>query len=298
MVTVLLRGGLGNQMFEYAAALGLAEKYHTDVVLDTTMIVDRFPRRQLSFRNYDLDVFALVPKITVLSRIANVFPVPGLWVGLDLPLIATRNMLGTQKLIKEKEEHVFDPGVMDAGANAYLWGFWQTPKYFEGAENAVRNAFKFRHPLEGEAEKVAERIKNVNSVALHVRRGDYLSSKYKDLYGGTNLEYYKKAVEYIGARAKDPEFFIFSDDIAWCRENIKTSFKTNYMTDETAGPKASFHMQLMALCKHNIIANSTFSWWAAWLNANPGKIIIASMHWYADPKMKGDGIIPDAWVRI
>jgi hypothetical protein len=297
MVTVLLRGGLGNQMFEYAAGLALAHKNNTHLLLDTTMIRDRFPRRQISFREYDLDVFTLKPQLTTFSRVANVFPVPGLWTGLDMSFIGARALLGTQKLVREKSEHVFDPAVLAAGSDAFLWGFWQSPKYFAGAEAEIRNAFKFRHSLSGEALALAGKIKNSNSVAIHVRRGDYLSSKYRHLYGETNIDYYLKAIEYIAEHIKLPSFFVFSDDVAWCKENIKPPFPTTYVDDASRGPKSSFHMQLMSLCKHNVIANSTFSWWPAWLNADKDKIVVAPKKWLASSEYEED-IIPEGWVKL
>jgi len=118
------------------------------------------------------------------------------------------------------------------------------------------------------------------------------------MMGDTNIPYYEKAVAYIAERVKDPHFFVVSNDAVWCRENIKIPYPVTYLDDASAGPKNAYHLQLMSLCKHNIIANSTFSWWAAWLNNNPEKIVVAPEKWYAG-QVGGQGdITPTGWIKI
>jgi len=297
MVTVFLRGGLGNQMFQYALGLALAKRNKTKLLLDSVFLCDRFPRKNFTYRTFDLDVFALEPRFTALSKIANAIPVPGLWLGADLAFIKSRDFFGVQKIVKEKNEQAFDPEILRSGDNLLLWGRWQNEKYFSEVADEVRAAFRFRHPFEGEAKALAEKIRSCNSVSLHVRRGDFASSAVvKDLMGDTNLSYYSRAARYIGERVKKPELFVFSDDIEWCKKNITVPFPATYATFTSEGPKASFHLHLMSLCKHNIIANSTFSWWGAWLNNNPGKIVIAPKQWYADGT-KTD-ILPEKWIKL
>jgi hypothetical protein len=297
MITVVLRGGLGNQMFEYAAGLALAKRRGTDLVLDTTYLSDRFPRRNFTYREFDLDIFTLTPRFTTLSKIANALPVPGLWLGLDLAIIKLSDILGIQKFFTEKDERVFDPTLLDAPANTVPWGRWQSEKYFLNVTDELRAAFTFRHPLEGEAKVLGEKIRSANSVSLHVRRGDYAAFKnVAQTMGDTNLAYYDRAAKYIGEHAKGPKFFVFSDDIDWCKGNIKLPFPMEYVSASSEGPKASYHLELMSLCKHNIVANSTFSWWGAWLNKNPQKIVIAPQHWYSDGR--DPDIVPGAWTRL
>jgi hypothetical protein len=146
---------------------------------------------------------------------------------------------------------------------------------------------------------LAEKITSCNSVALHVRRGDYaVFANVIALMGETNFDYYSRAANYLAERVKDPQFFVFSDGIEWCKENVKLPFPTTYVDDSSRGPKQAFHFELMSLCKHNIIAASTFSWWAAWLNHNPGKIVVAPKRWYADPAHRDADIVPDSWAKI
>src|SRR5258708_7928415 len=298
MVTGFLRGGLGNQMFEYAAGLRLAKKKNTTLALDSVHLSDRFPRKNFTYRVYDMDIFNIEPRFTILSKIANTLPIPGIWLGLDLLLIGLRDVLGIQKMLQEKSER-FDPAVLTAGENTLLFGRWQSEKYFADIVDDIRTAFRFRHSLEGEAKVLGEKIRSVNSVSLHVRRGDYASFKnVEKVMGATNVPYYEKAASYIAERVKDPQFFVFSDDIEWCKTNIKLKFPVTFMSPESEGPKASYHLELMSLCKHNIVANSTFSWWGAWLNSNPQKIVTAPEHWYADGRGGDEDIIPEKWIKL
>lgn len=275
MVTVMLRGGLGNQMFEYAAGLNLALQQKKGLVLDTTYLNDRFPRPAFTYRTYDLDIFNLHPQFTSFSHISSTVPLPGLWLGLDLVFLAAKKAIGYP----------------------LVWQFSQGEKYFIKNSKAIRESFQFKYPLTGVAADIAVMIKESDSVSLHVRRGDYTLPKYKALYGDTDKAYYERAIAFIAGRVPDPHFFIFSDDITWCRENIKPSFPTVYIDDTSRGPKAAFHLELMSLCKYNIIANSSFSWWGAWLNANPQKIIIAPERWSVNKEESSD-IVPSAWVRL
>ncbi len=298
MVTVFLRGGLGNQMFQYALGLCLAKKNNTGLRLDTVFLCDRFPRREFSYRNYDLGVFALAPRFTLLSRISAAIPIPGLWLALDLAAIKIGNVFGVRRIIKETDGKIFDPAALRASGNMVLWGRWQTEKYFAECAEEVRRAFQFKNALAGEAAQVAEKIEKINSVSVHIRRGDYVRFKSTErLYGKADLSYYERAAAYMADRVNNPHFFVFSDDVAWCRENLKLAFPTTFVSEQAAGPHDAFHMELMSLCKHHIVTNSTFSWWGAWLNANPQKIVIAPKRWYGDPAIKTD-IVPERWIKI
>ena len=309
-ITVFLRGGLGNQMFQYAAGLHIAKKNSAPLFLDTTFLNDRFPRKEFTYRTFDLDIFALSPsqislgeiwegkpRFTALSGISKTIPVPGFWLGLDLILMKIQDMLGIRRVVKEKKETHSNTREFSEKGNIVLYGRWQSERYFIDNADDVRNSFRFRRSLSGEAVALAEQIQNSNSVSLHVRRGDYVNfERNTKLFGETDISYYKNAIAYIGERVDKPHFFVFSDDIAWCRENIKIPFPVKYLDEKTAGPKNAFHLELMSLCKHNVITNSSFSWWGAWLNRNPKKIVIAPKRWHIDAEQ--DDIVPDGWIRV
>ena len=299
-VTVFLRGGLGNQMFQYAAGFALARRNNAVLVLDTTFMNDRFPRRQFTYRTYDLDVFTVEPRFTALSRASARMPIPGVWLGLDIAGIAARRAIGAQKVIKETAGQDIDLKNFAAAKNVFLWGFWQSQKYFDDAiEDLHETQFCFRHPLEGKAKALGEEIASVNSVSVHVRRGDYLLPTNQALFGGTDLAYYERAAAHIAEKVPNPHFYVFSDDIAWCRENLKlpAAGGITFVDDFCGGPKFSFSLQLMALCRHNIIANSSFSWWGAWLNRNPEKIVVAPKQWHPGA-LDHEDIVPQEWMRM
>jgi len=303
MVTVLLRGGLGNQMFQYALGATLAQANGTALRLNTVYLQDRLPRRKYTYRNFDLDIFTMndATCLTNLSQAAQRVPVPGLWLGIDTMRMGTRLLLGAEKVIREKSR-AFDSGILKERGDLFLVGYWQSEKYFADAEKELRRTFRFRHPLEGEAREIARKIRSTNSISLHIRRGDYVALKHVEhVMGETNLSYYEKAASYMNEHSKRmgidaPTFFVFSDDIEWCKERLKLPYPTVYLDQASAGPKASHHLELMSLCRNNIIANSTYSWWGAWLNANPEKIVIAPERWFANKA--NEDMIPRHWIRM
>ena len=296
MIRVFLRGGLGNQMFQYAAGLALVERNKDELILDATFLLDRWPRRNFTYRNYALDVFDLKPRFTLLSRAARALPLPGVWMGLDLLTIGIRNAIGTGKFVGEKSLK-FDPAILENKGNVTLFGFWQDERYFREVERDVRGAFVFKDELNGEAAEIAKEMGEWDSISVHVRRGDYVKTAVvAKQMGGTDIDYYARAVELITKKAGRPKIFVFSDDVEWCRENLKFSQPVAFVPAEIGGRSGSTHMQLMSLSKHNVITNSTFSWWAAWLNRNPEKMVVAPKKWFADGTYAE--IVPEAWTKI
>ncbi|HEY5220744.1 MAG TPA: alpha-1,2-fucosyltransferase [Candidatus Paceibacterota bacterium] len=297
MITVILRGGLGNQMFQYATGIGIAKHNLTSLAIDAAYLNDGSPRGNFTRRSYSLDIFAVKPRLTALSKISEKAPVPALWLGMDFAAAFAGELFG-RKFFSEKKGHLFDEQVFNVGNTAVIWGFWQTEKYFIQAEDEVRAAFRFPAPGNEAIVRAKDEVSRVNAVALHVRRGDYLHPKYSKVYGGTDTSYYDAAIAHMAARVKSPTLFVFSDDIAWCKEHIKAPFPVVFMADETAGSKASGHLELMSLCKHNIIANSSFSWWGAWLNENQGKIVVAPKKWEEGLAADAIDTIPAGWVTL
>jgi hypothetical protein len=301
MVTVMLRGGLGNQMFEYALGVALAQANKTALKLDTVWLHDRLPKKKNTcFAHFNLDIFTLndSPCLTNLSQAAQRVPVPGLWLGINLMTTGTRILAGAKKLIRERTDR-FDSRILEERGDLFLIGYWQSEKYFADVAEEVRKAFRFKHPLEGEAKEISRQIRSTNSVSLHIRRGEYVALE--NIVGKTDLAYYERAASYMNERSKTmgievPTFFVFSDDIEWCKEKLKLPFPKVYLDQASAGPKDSHHLQLMSLCRHNIIANSTFSWWGAWLNANPAKIVVAPKRWY--PNNTKEDLVPERWIRM
>ena len=179
----------------------------------------------------------------------------------------------------------------------YLMGNWQSEKYFKHAEDSIRSDFSFKTPLTGRNAEVATLIKNSVAVSMHVRRGDMaVNPTAFAVHGLCTLDYYRRAVEYVTARVVHPVFFIFSDDMSWVREHLHVEHPCHYI-EHNKGPESYNDMRLMSMCRHHIIANSSFSWWGAWLDPRGDKIVVAPDHWFAAGFDSSD-IIPSTWTRM
>jgi len=192
----------------------------------------------------------------------------------------------------------FWSGLFLRSAPSYLVGYWQSDKYFWGYEEVIRSDFSFSRELSESNLAVLSSIESCNSVSLHVRRGDYISNPKASAYHGIcGLDYYARAIEYVCSRESDPIFYVFSDDLIWCRENLEFEGQVIFVEGNVGG-QSFVDMQLMSNCKHNILANSSFSWWAAWLNKNGGKCVVAPDIWNASRGSVSDDLMPFSWVRL
>ena len=194
-----------------------------------------------------------------------------------------------------REGFRFDPRVIDLPASARLVGYWQSEKYFEDHADVIRADFAFQDPLDDRNAACAREIADVTAVAVHVRRGDYVTDPgARALLGALPLDYYVAAAGVIRDRARDVRFFVFSDDPAWCRANLDLGDPTTFVTHNQG--RGHDDLRLMTLCRHHIIANSSFSWWGAWLGQSEGQIVVAPRTWGA----AGDAgdVVPDRWCRL
>jgi Glycosyl transferase family 11 len=178
-----------------------------------------------------------------------------------------------------------------------LDGYWQSEKYFIDCSKLIRKDFTFKNELDSYNLKLKSKIDKTNSVSIHIRRGDYVNNLNTNAtHGLCSIDYYIKAVNYITERIESPYFFVFSDDIEWAKKNIMLNFPCQFIS-HNIGSKSYLDMQLMSLCKHNVIANSSFSWWGAWLNSNDNKIVIAPRKWFAVNTDICD-LIPSNWISL
>jgi len=265
MIIINLTGGLGNQMFQYALGKYLAVnnnvelKFHFTRSLFNTkrpFELDIFDTKVNFASDNDLKKFGIV-KNKILNRI--------------LYLLDER--FGFQinnKIITERMPYTFNLSVPSLKDNIYLQGFWADERYFNKIKNILQKDFTFSKKLDMRNIKILNIIKRTNSISIHVRRTDFITKTSNNFIG---VEYYKNSINKILKSVKCPTFFIFSDDIKWCKKNFETSFPTFFISHNT-GKNSYKDMQLMSNCKHNIIANSTFSWWGSWLNNNVNKILI------------------------
>ena len=288
MIIVRLNGGLGNQMFQYALGRKLSIKNRDVLKLDLSSYLtnpDRF---------FELNNLNIIENIASEREIKKV----------KLPY-GFLSKIGQQFRLRilRKFNVGFNPAIFKKTGNIYLDGFWQSEKYFIDISNTIRQDFRLRKNLGHSAEIILKKIQSSTlPVSIHIRRGDYVYDKKTNLHHGTcDIEYYKKALETLKSKIQkvspvDFQLFVFSDDIKWVEKNVSFPYPTIFVSD----PNILSHetMFLMSKCKYNIIANSSFSWWGAWLNENQEKMVIAPAKWNrAYPKRFKD-ITPKSWIRI
>lgn len=290
MLTIKFWGGLGNQMFQYALYKALRIR-HPDVKVKA----DLFHYSEWSqARKFELESFGLkidacskkdIEKLLHYNTRSN-FPLYKIW---RFFVRAVNNFFG--RYYFEKADGVFDEKVLDL-RESYIEGYWQNQKYFSDIRNELLEDFAFdTTKLSSEYVRILDEIRSCNSVSVHVRRGDYM--KFPDIYCGVcTLEYYKNAMEYIAGNVENPKYFMFTDDPVWARENFGEN--VTVVHDDSA-ETGIMDMFMMTQCRHNIIANSSFSWWGAWLNQNPGKIVVAPNKWFANSERTDQ--ICDDWVK-
>jgi Glycosyl transferase family 11 len=192
----------------------------------------------------------------------------------------------------------YDPALETANAPAYVVGYWQSERYFAAHADQIRRDFTPSKPLEPENAVIAAVISGTTAVSLHVRRGDYVSdAKTQAVHGVCGLDYYARAMAHIEAQIASPRYIVFSDDPDWTRANLTSPHPMTFVTANP--PSRGFRdLQLMSLCRHHIIANSSFSWWGAWLNGRADKIVVAPAQWFASGGKDARDLVPKGWVRV
>ncbi len=292
MVISNIIGGLGNQMFQYAAGRALALRQGTDYFLDIS-----------GFGNYGLHqgfelqrIFSCPAKIASRSDVKNMLGWQSSpWIRRILSQPAFASLRRKELLVEPHFRYWAE--INAAPANSYLLGYWQSEKYFEDRAAIISSDFTFRRPLDKRNEEIISLINQCNAVSLHVRRGDYAKNpKTLAVLGLCSLAYYHAAVKYVADRIESPHFFIFSDDIEWVMENLRMDFPCEFI-DHNKGKESYRDMQLMSLCRHHITANSSFSWWGAWLNPSTDKIVIVPRKWFTNGNSVED-LFPQTWVKL
>jgi hypothetical protein len=283
MIITKLHGGLGNQMFQYATGRRLAEKYHTDLRLD---ISEYSSQNQ---RQYQLDKFYIKANIATENDIRQFKNVKNYLFDKIRPLKKQR--------VVNYSSYGYDKRITKLGANIYLNGYWQSEKYFSDISDIIKQEFTLQIPLEKKYPDLIKSVSLNNSISLHIRRGDYLNKKLSQIYNILPKDYYQKALDIITPKIATPVLYIFSDDIFWVQKNLTFHYPVHYIEQNTK--LADYEeLILMSKCRHNIIANSSFSWWSAWLNANPEKIVIAPKDWFVSNRYFNSEIYPKDWVVI
>lgn len=280
MIIVKMSGGLGNQMFQFAAGLALSIKKKTFLALDLSSykLNEHHNGFELStiFRGF---VFREATESEIKVLIGPIFNFKFLWM-----FKLEEKVRKLSKNYISEVDFNFKEDFFDLPDNIFLEGYWQSYLYFYNYSNQIKKVYSFPKFYDHVNISTKKKIlSSGNSVSIHFRRGDYVyDSKTNSYHGVCDFKYYKQAINFFVKKKLSLTFFIFSDDIAWVKKNLDLNKINHVYVNHNSGETSFNDMSLMSLCDHNIIANSTFSWWGAWLNSNPKKIVVYPKKWFAD----------------
>jgi len=292
MIIVRLIGGLGNQMFQYAAGRAIAYRNNTHLKLD----ISSFEHYML--RSYGLDNFNIVEEFATHDEIKRLKPARSQLFSFCIYKLRQKMIPWYKQSRIIERTFNFDPDIKKITGNAYLEGYWQSEKYFEDISHIIRKDLTFKEESDEMNKSLLLDIQNTNSVSVHIRRGDYvLNLKTMETHGVLGIEYYLKALKLIEKKVKDPEIFIFSDDITWSKKHLKTDLPLHFI-DQNGAKKDYEDLRLMSNCKHHIIANSSFSWWGAWLGQKEGQVVMAPANWFKIITCNYSDRLPSRWLII
>jgi hypothetical protein len=289
MIVIQLKGGLGNQMFQYAFGRALSIKHNVQLGLDSSQY---YYNETDPPRSYGLQIFSLDPSLKLVNnenlhrrsilqrisnRLSNSFKLPNIFPG---------------NIIYESQYH----DEIEKIDQKMFIGYWQSEKYFKNVESMIRADFTFTPKALKSMSDLIQSITANNSISIHVRRGDYVGNTTHPV---CSLKFYQDSVHFCNSQVQNPLYFIFSDDISWAKENLMIEGKHHYIS-ANRGKNDYVDLFLMSKCKHNIIANSSFSWWGGWLNDYHEKIVVAPRKWFNSDELNNEhsDLLPDTWIRI
>jgi hypothetical protein len=292
MVLVKLLGGLGNQMFQYATGRAVANRLGAQLLLDLSAF------EHYNLRRYELDALSVEARVATSSDLAragsNTSVSSFLWHLFRL------KGLNRPALLYKEASFEYDDEIRQVRAPVHLDGYWQSERYFVDVADELRKEFALKQPLDEANRRMLEKICDplIQAVSLHIRRGDYVSNEHTaQFHGVCSLEYYQLAVEYIAARVSKPHFFVFSDDPEWVSHNFSVDHPMT-VVEVNGADRGVLDMTLMKSSRHHIIANSSFSWWGAWLNPREDKIVVAPKRWFSGASLDTRDLIPVSWTRL
>jgi hypothetical protein len=292
MIVVKLMGGLGNQMFQYAFGRHLEHRLGVQLKFDTSDFALTSGGPGFVPRKYDLDIFGIDVDVATPKEIARLRDRTGI-----APLDRLLN-----RVLGPKPSHVVELPVFhfvqeryEGSDDTYFDGYWQSEKYFADVEPEIRREFSVVEPLEPRSEELMREITASNSVCVNVRRGDFVVN---DRHGWFGSDYFSQGEKMLANRMTDHRFYVFSDDVEWCRENLRFDRPTVFVGHEFAGRKFQDYLRLMAACRHFIIPNSSFAWWAVWLNNSTDRVVVAPKKWFNAPELDASDLFQPDWILI
>jgi hypothetical protein len=296
MIIVNINGGLGNQMFQYALGRALSIQKNTSLTLYIKEVTDRSNHNGFELQNV-FNTTSAVATDTERKLVLGIRHTHNL-----IKLLRSKKLgfLRGKHYIVEDHFH-YDKQIENTPKNVFLRGFWQSEKYFSVHRKEILKEFSFKNKLSDKNLKAAKKIQETTSISIHVRRGDYISNPgASKTFASLDAEYYQKALKKLNTDPIKTLLVFFSDDINWVEKNIINQLSNDYkhmIVNHNIGSESYNDMRLMSLCSHNIIANSSFSWWGAWLNRTPGRKVIAPKKWFSINKNIKD-LCPDDWIKI
>ncbi len=286
MIVARICGGLGNQMFQYAFGTYLAKKHDCELVFDGSAFAGD------PLRNYMLDRWAIEARFASEAE-RLLFPRRTGGQGW-------KNLLRGKRPLKTVKERPFGfrKKYLACPNHAYLDGYWQSEQFFPGMRQTLKRQFRPAKAINKLSQEIARAMHQGASVALHVRRADYVQNQVTNsMHGVCSQQYYEHCVHEILGRHEGVHLFIFSDDHPWCRQHMRFACKTTHVTHNSA-ENAQEDIWLMNQCRHHIIANSSFSWWGAWLREEEHGEVFAPSQWFANPKMDPRWVAPASWNKV
>jgi hypothetical protein len=278
MIIVKLMGGLGNQMFQYACGKAVAERLKTELKLDHSFLEDRTPRPEFTFRNYELNAFGINKRLQS-DDITN----------------------SSHYTHYSETSFFYSPLIQHCSLNTYLEGYFQSERYFIDHAQLIHQTFRFIDELPYSYQHLRDAIFSDNSsIALHIRRGDYLTIRQGNEHPICSLSYYERAIRYLADRIDKPTIYVFSDDPTWVHQAFRIPNYRIVIVDSRQANRNADDLHLMHLCKHHILANSSFSWWGAWLANHPNQIVIGPERWFGNESLNQQtfDLFPAHWLRM
>ena len=289
MIVVRLMGGLGNQLFQYALGRHLSLKAKTTLRLDCSLLPVADTPYRYELHAYRLDAQQAIPRDV--RRFNEAYRgVKGL-----VARAAHRWRFGTRRTHIVERTLDFDPEVLAAGDDVMLEGYWQSPRYFESIEQTLRNDLRLRSPLPEAAQAAAAALREEESVCVHVRRGDYVSDpRAAAFHGSCGMDYYDEAIARVISRIPGARFHVFSNDPGWVRDHFR--LPVPFQCVEATPEQPHVDLAVMSSCRHFVIANSSYSWWAAWLSHSDRKVVVAPRKWFRAAEIDPASRFPPDWI--
>jgi hypothetical protein len=291
MIIVKLSGGLGNQMFQAATGEAISRHFKTELKFDLSFLEkNNSSTTTFTTRKFRLDSFKFALNFANEKELRFFFPDSKSNLILWSQKIRKKVLKCTVLIDTWNFQNIFNYTTKCI----YLDGFWQSEDYFKAIRASIINLFRFP-AIPFNSVPLLQSIKSTNSISIHFRRGDYVNNEHiSSIHNVCDLTYYERAIDYITERQKAIKLFLFSDEPEWLFGNFKSEFEFEIVKTDSD----ITDMHLMSRCRHNIIANSSFSWWAAWLNQNPDKIVIAPKKWFATDIANYENVVPISWIKI